>query len=367
MRACDPCLRRAHLIGLLAPRIADLLDRPGRRAAGLLALPEEELIAGVAGSDGDEARTAVKRFDASAARERLATLGAHAACPHGAGYPAALSDLDDPPAALFSTSDAPLGEPGPIVAIVGTRAASPYGLEVAHGLGRGLAKAGVTVVSGLALGIDAAAHRGCLDGGGRTLAVLGCGVDVPYPRRHVRLYERIVERGAVLSEMPPGSRPFRWSFPARNRIMAALAEMVVLVEAADPSGTLITAEFARDLGRAVGAVPGRVTSRIAAGTNALLRDGAIPVTSVSDVLDELFGAGMRPREDREGAIVEDLPVAGDLRRVLDAVEAGVAPGEIGARCELSAAEVRAALARLEALGMVARSGLASYERTADLR
>jgi DNA processing protein len=342
LNACDRCLRRAHLIGLLAPRIADLLDRPGRRAAGLLALSDEDLLAGVAGTASEAVRAALRRFDVAAERDRLTALGVHAGCRHGSGYPGALSDLTDAPAVLFSTSSAPLGggEPEPVVAIVGTRAASPYGLEVAHSLGRGLAAAGVTVVSGLALGIDAAAHRGCLDGGGHTVAVLACGVDLPYPRRHRRLYERIVERGSVVSELPPGQRPFRWSFPARNRIMAALADMVVLVEAADPSGTLITAEFARDLGRGVGAVPGRITARMAEGTNGLLRDGAIPVTSVSDVLDELFGAGVRP------AAPTGKPLQGDLRRVLDAVEAGAAAGEIARAAGLSAAEVRASLARL---------------------
>ena len=360
MRACDACLRRAHLLGLLAPRIADLLDRPGRRAPGLLALSEDDLIAGVAGAGADEVRSALKRFDVAAERDRLDALGVHAVCRHGAGYPGSLTDLSDPPAALFSTRPAVI-EQGPVVAIVGTRAASPYGLEVAHALGRGLAAADVTVVSGLALGIDAAAHRGCLDGDGHTVAVLACGVDVPYPRQHRRLYERIVQRGAVVAEVPPGQRPFRWSFPARNRIMAALADMVVLVEAADPSGSLITAEFARDLGRAVGAVPGRITSRMAAGTNGLLRDGAIPVTGVADVLDELFGAGVRPSPP------EERPVVGDLRRVLDAVEAGVSAGEIAPLAGLSASEVRAALARLEAMGLIARAGFGSYERTACMR
>ena len=358
MNACDRCLRRAHLIGLLAPRIADLLDRPGRRAAGLLGLPERDLVAGVAGEADEDVQEALERFDAAAERDRHREVGIHAGCRHGSGYPVRLTDLTDPPAVLFSSSLEPLADAGPVVAIVGTRAASPYGLEVAHSLGRGLAAAGVTVVSGLALGIDGAAHRGCLDGGGHTIAVLACGVDVPYPRTHRRLYERIVERGAVVSELPPGQRPFRWSFPARNRIMAALADMVVLVEAADPSGTLITAEFARDLGRSVGAVPGRITARMAEGTNGLLRDGAIPVTGVGDVLDELFGAGMRPPSRPETRL------RGDLRRVLDAVEASAPPGEIAHMTGLTAAEVRASLAQLEAQGHVVRSGLGSYERAA---
>ena len=361
MRACDRCLRRAHLIGLLAPRIAGLLDRPGARAPGLLALPDDELVAAVAGGRAGEVREELRGFDVAAERRRLAAIPAFAACPDGEGYPARLSDLTDPPAALFSTSDR-LRSDGPVVAIVGTRAASPYGLEVAHALGRGLGAAGVSVVSGLALGIDAAAHRGCLDAGGRTIAVMAGGVDVPYPRQNRRLHERILARGTVISEMPPGRRPFRWSFPARNRIMAGLAEMSVIVEAADPSGSLITAEFARDIGRGVGAVPGRITARTAAGTNALLRDGAIPVTGVQDVLDELFGAGVRP-----AAAAIATGELGDRRlgEVLQAIEAGSGPGQIVAATAASAAEVRAALARLEALGLITRTGLGSYERVVD--
>jgi DNA processing protein len=360
MTACDGCLRRAHLVGLLAPRIAGLLDRRARRPAGLLALPEDELLAAVGGERADHVRAALDRFRVGDERERLERLAIHALCRHDASYPQSLVDLEDPPAALFSTANPALPERDPAVTVVGTRAASPYGLEVAYELGRGLGAAGVTVVSGLALGIDAAAHRGCLDAGGRAAAVLGGGVDVPYPRQNLNLYRRLRGEGAVLSEMPPGQRPFRWSFPARNRIMAGLAEMTLLVEAADPSGSLITAEFARDLGRAVAAVPGRVTSSLAAGTNGLLRDGAIPVTGPQDVLDELFGVGMRVA----GAAA--APELGDprLEQVLAGVEAGRSVAEIAAGAQLTAAETRTALARLEAQGLIVRSGLGSYERAA---
>ena len=177
--------------------------------------------------------------------------------------------------------------------MIGSRRPSEYGRTVAYALGRGLGAAGVPVVSGLALGIDAVAHRGCLDGGGRTVAVLACGVDVPYPRTNRALYERIRERGAVVSEMPPGTRPRRWLFPARNRIMAALGRLTVVVEAAERSGTLITADCAAEIGRDVAAVPGRVTSDAAAGTNGLLRNGAALVTGAQDVLDLLYGVGAR--------------------------------------------------------------------------
>ena len=360
MRACDECLRRAWLLGLLAPRIAALLERPRPRPAGLLALPEDELLSAVAGRDRTRASSELDRFRPDAERERLERLDVHAACRHDPSYPQPLEVLDDPPAVLFSTADPPLPERDPAVTVVGARAASPYGLEVAYELGRGLGAAGVTVVSGLALGIDAAAHRGCLDAGCSAAAVLGGGVDRPYPRHNLDLYERLRDQGSVLSEMPPGQRPFRWSFPARNRIMAALGGVTVLVEAADPSGSLITAAFARDLGRPVGAVPGRVTSHLAAGANGLLRDGAIPVTCTQDVLDELFGVGTRTVPGRAPPPSLDPT----LQQVLEGVDAGRTPGEIGAACGLSAAATRGALARLEAEGLVARSGLGGYERRA---
>src|SRR4051812_18844431 len=356
MSACDDCLRRARLIGWLAPRIAGLLDRPTSPSAGILALPDAELIEAVAGEAADDVREGMASFDAGHERDALAERGVGAICRHETGFPSQLDNLHDPPTTLFHLGELP--EVDHAVAIVGARSASPYGLEVAYELGRGLGAAGVTVVSGLALGIDAAAHRGCLDGGGSAVAVLAGGPDVPYPSQNRRLHGRVGERGAVVSELPPGTRPYRWSFPARNRIMAGLAELTVLVEAADPSGSLITAEFARDIGRAVGAVPGKVTSHLAAGTNGLLRDGAILVTGAQDVLDELFGAGARP--------LPDLEPPGDpaMRQVLEGIEAGRNLGELAAAAGLTVREARAALARLEADGLVKRSGIGSYERTA---
>jgi DNA processing protein len=218
----------------------------------------------------------------------------------------------------------------------------------------------VTVVSGLALGIDATAHRGALAAGGLPVAVLACGPERAYPRRHRGLHEQVAAAGLVVSELPPGTGAQRWSFPARNRIMAGLARMTVVVEAADPSGSLITAEFARDLGRAVAAVPGRVTARMAAGTNGLLRDGAVPVTSTDDVLDEIFGVGARPSR-----AAREPPPDPSLRAVLDAVEAGAGVDEIVTRTGSSAAEVRAALGRLEAGGHVVRGMLGAWERAAS--
>jgi DNA processing protein len=252
----------------------------------------------------------------------------------------------------------------PAVAVVGARRASHYGRTVAYELGRGLAAAGVSVVSGLALGIDAAAHRGALDAGGRAVAVLAGGPDVPYPRTNRALHWRMRESAAIVSELPPGIRPFRWSFPARNRIMAGLAAMSIVVEAAERSGSLITAEFAEDLGREVGAVPGPVNARLAEGGNRLLRDGAVVIRGAGDVLDELFGVGAWER----GRIAAPEPadeLEPPLRRVLDAVEAGDPVDAIGRESELSAQEVRAALGQLESRGLIARAGVGAYVRTAQ--
>ena len=362
--ACDSCLRRAYLIGRLAPRIAGLLDRPRARVAGLLALSEADLLDAVAGRHAERILDELEKLDLGAERERLAERRVSAFCGHSQGYPPQLLELGDPPAVLFAlgrleTLEA-LGHE-PVVAIVGTRNPSPYGREVAYSLGRGLGAAGVPVVSGLALGIDATAHRGCLAGDGVPVAVLACGPDVVYPRRHRRLHERVQESGVVLSELPPGTQPFRWSFPARNRIMAGLARMTVVVEAADPSGSLITTDFARDLGRSVAAVPGRVTSRVARGTNGLLRDGAVPITGAEDVLDELFGVGMRavPSEEPPRREPEDPR----LTRVLEAAERMSSIGAIAAEANLDSAETRAALGRLEAEGWLVRRDLGGWERT----
>ncbi|HET8821195.1 MAG TPA: DNA-processing protein DprA [Thermoleophilaceae bacterium] len=363
--ACDPCLRRAFLIAHLAPRIAGLLGRGERRATGLLALPEHDLIAAAAGRRVEQALAFLQALDVDAERERLATGANSAVCPHADAYPPLLRDLADPPAVLFLT-----GRPDvldllrdePSVTIVGTRRASPYGTEVAYALGRGLGAAGVPVVSGLALGIDGTAHRGCLDGGGVPVAVVASGPDVVYPRRHRSLHERVCREGGVLSELPPGTEPFRWSFPARNRIMAGLARMTLVVEAADPSGSLITAEFAKDLGRCVAAVPGRVTSTVARGTNNLLRDGATPISGTEDVLDELFGVGARTVAD-PGA-----PPSGPgdpaLRSVLAAADAHDSVEAIADAAGMTIAHTRAALGRLELDGHLVRRDLGGWERVA---
>ena len=367
MTPCTPCLRRAALIGMLSPRISGELA--GRnRATPILALDERALLEAVGGTMKADARRMLRNFDRARALDALSTSGLHGVCRHEPEYPQRLLELVDPPALLHSTlAPEALAElcARPAAAVVGSRRASAYGLEVATALGRGLAAAGVTVVSGLALGVDAAAHRGALAAGGTTIAVLGCGADVAYPRTNRSLYVQIRAGGAAIAELPPGARPARWTFPARNRIMAGVAAVTVVVEAAERSGSLITVGFAQDLGREVCAVPGRVTSTMAAGANQLLLDGAHPVRGAADVLDVIFGAGGWD----EGALRPPAPAVGDrldpgLRAVLTAIEGGESLDAAAGRASISAAGLRAALGRLEVLGLIRSDGLGSYERTA---
>lgn len=201
-------------------------------------------------------------------------------------FPAALAAIHDPPHTIWvkGAIDALLA---PSVAIVGSRAASPYALEVARQLGADLARRGITVISGLARGVDSAAHQGALEGGGRTVAVFGCGVDVIYPPEHKALAQRMLDRGALVSEFPLGTPPRKEHFPQRNRIISGLSLAVVIVEAAEGSGSLITADFALEQGRAVLAVPGNVLGGRNYGAHALLRDGAKLVECADDILEEL--------------------------------------------------------------------------------
>ncbi len=364
--ACADCLRRAWLIGSLAGHIDTAVeDAPGTRAHELLALPDDELARAMARAQADEFLQRAAQRDPQRLRAAVSGARAWSVCRHDPLYPESLGALGDPPAVLFGRGDPDLlrGLPAAeMVTIVGSRRASSYGRELATDLGREIASAGLTVVSGMALGIDSYAHRGALDAGGQTLAVLGCGVDVPYPPRHTRLYEEIVEKGLVIAELPPGTRARRWTFPARNRIMAALSQMTVVVEARERSGSLITAEMAQELSREVGAVPGRVGSSPAEGTNALLRDGASLIRGGEDVLDAMIGVGAErgARGRGSGASLEP-----ELAAVLDLVERGANTADALARASaLGPGPLAAALVRLELSGYLRTDPSGRYERTA---
>jgi len=280
-------LRLACLPGLGARTRRTLLARFGSPGAVLRAGPAE--LAAVPGVGRRAAKIVPGPADAAAAdavldlcRERdvRILLEGHA------GYPALVGRIPDPPGLLFVRGSI---EPcdALAIAIVGSRHATAYGRKVAWQLAGGLARAGYTIVSGLARGIDAAAHRGALDAGGRTLAVLGSGVLNVYPPEHVELAHEVIGRGALVSEAPPLTPPAAGCFPQRNRIVAGLSIGVIVVEAAERSGALITAGLAAEQGREVFAVPGPIDSRMSRGCHALLRDGARLVQSVDDVLEEL--------------------------------------------------------------------------------
>jgi DNA processing protein len=262
-------------------------------------------------------------------------------------FPERLRAIFDPPRELYVRGGgAPELLGSRAVAVVGARSCSPYGAQVARMLGRELASAGVVVVSGLARGIDGEAHRGALEASGRTVGVLGCGIDRDYPASNAVLSRRIEENGLVVSEYEPGVEPAPWRFPARNRIIAGLCEGVVVVEARERSGALITADFALEEGRDVFAVPGEITASLSAGTNALLKLGAIPLTSSDDVLDVL---GVERPTAPEG-----VDVSPDAAKVLELVrDAPAGADELTARGVLEAGAVSVALTELELAGLVA--------------
>lgn len=303
-----------------------------------------------------------RHFDAGEKLKRLRAAGVGVLVLGERGYPASLAAIYDPPPVLYW-----LSRPGgrmqdfmacPRIAIVGSRAASPYGIEVAGALAEALAEAGVCVVSGMAMGIDAAAHRGAIPGPGGSIAVLGCGIDMAYPRRHKRLYGELQENGAVMSEYPPGIPPLPWRFPARNRIIAGLSRGVIVVEAGGKSGALITADFALEQGREVYAVPGGIFSPLSRGPNRLIRAGAVPVTAISDILEDL-GLPQVPTDrrsadndlnDAEKCVFRELD--SDCRH----------PDQIVARTGLASQVVVAALVALELKGLAGNQPGGGYFR-----
>jgi DNA processing protein len=359
--ACPDCLRRSRLLAHLAPYIEKVATgAPGSRSPELLRLSNEDLAEAVAPKIAQQVLSQVAAAPESRLSSDLRAAQCWACCRHDPRFPVGLHDAADAPWALIGRGDPALLdrlEPEASVTIVGARRASTYGREVARDLGRDLTAAGLLVTSGLAFGIDACAHRGALDTG-TTVAVLGCGPDVAYPASHRSLWRRICEQGLVLSELPPGTGAWRWTFPARNRIMAALAGMTVVVEAAKRSGSLITADLAADLGRDLGAVPGPVNSRGSAGTNDLLAGGACLVRDAQDVLDAMLGPGVQ-RAERVGSELEV-----ELLSVLSALERGEQTCDaIAAELDLSGADAASALATLEARGYVSCSLVGIYSRT----
>lgn len=252
-----------------------ILESGGKRAAAL-----------VGGEKAGEFREACRSSSPSRALKELERQGIKVIVPESPGYPQRLAAIYDPPAMLFSRGRE-LPADSLYVSVVGSRKASGYGKWAAQTIGGELARLGIIVVSGAAYGVDAHAHIGCLRASGFTVAVLGCGVDRVYPAGHEQLFDRIVGSGCLISEYPPGTQPLPWRFPHRNRIIAGISHAVVVVEASEKSGALITADMALEEGRDVMAVPGPINSCLSLGTNALIQKGAKLVRSIEDICEEL--------------------------------------------------------------------------------
>jgi DNA processing protein len=272
-------------------------------------------------------------------------------------YPAQLAAVPSAPETLYVRGRL-LADDALAVAIVGSRRATPYGLEVAEQLGAALGARGITVVSGLARGIDSAAHRGALESGGRTIAVLGSGVDVIYPPENRRLAGRIIEAGAMVSQFAPGTRPLPHHFPERNRVIAGLTLAVVVVEAAEKSGALITAGFAAELGREVMAIPGRVNSPESRGAHRLIQDGAALVQDAEEVIAALPArwqacVKVPTGKDTRGGTAAAPAERGDSGRVLAALgEDPVTIDDVIERSGVAAGRATALLLELELAGRV---------------
>lgn len=291
-------------------------------------------------------------------------------CGHDRDFPSSLGHLEDTPTMLYGLGDrrllTELEDQHPGVAIVGARRASAYGRDVAYQFGRDLAAAGMTIISGMALGVDGAAHRGALSARGRTIAVLAGGPDCPYPPSHRRLHEQLLAEGAVVSERPPGARARRWGFPARNRLIAALSRRTIYVEGTHGSGARHTIEFARQLGQDPLAVPGPITSPLSEGPNAIIADSSShAVINVEGVLDRVFGTDGQPplpgieREPRPKPETKLDPAA---RSVLECIRSGDAtPQAIAASAaNLEPREIAIALGELELAGCVERDQWGGY-------
>jgi DNA processing protein len=340
------------LLGLaaLTPRRLLELAATRRTAAACLAA----VRAGQAGSEGD--RTAAAAADPDRVTERLSDVGARLVAVGDPEYPARLLDLFDPPAGLF-VMGRPLKDDVPCVAMVGARNCSAAGAEVAAALAEALSRAGVCVVSGAARGVDLAAHQGALRGGvGGTAAVLGCGIDVAYPHSHRKLFRNIGSTGTIVSEYPPGvpAEPFR--FPARNRIVAALSRAVVVVEGAEGSGSMITADHALEIGREVFAVPGPISSPLSAVPLSLIRQGATLIRGPNDLLEDL-GLNRADTQPSDPSAGMDPPT----RAVWTALVAPSPPDQVARAAGLGVGEAIGILVSLELRGLVRQVG-GRYER-----
>jgi DNA processing protein len=349
--------------GIGPARVRALLDAFGDAATAWKASREELSSVGLHPTLIDALIEARAQIDLDAELDRIDRAGYTLLTWEDPKYPERLLEIDAPPPVLYVRGSIEY-EDRWAAAIVGTRKPTGYGKDVAQELTSVLARNGVTVISGLARGVDSFAHKAAVDAGGRTLAVLGSGVDYIYPPEHRRLAEQIAQNGAVLSDYPLGTRPEPGNFPPRNRIISGLALVVVIIEAGESSGALITAEFAADQGRDVFAVPGSIYSPASRGTNRLIQAGARPLLSADEVVEALNLDVLA----RQETVSEALPEDETERRLLQALAGEpLHIDEIGVLCSLPVAQVSAALAMLELKGRVRQVGGMHYMRAREPR
>jgi len=343
----------------IGPRRFDMLLEAFASARRVWEATESELLA--AGLDRRSTASllaARHRVDPSIEIRNLERAGVTALRWSDPEYPERLRTIYDPPPVLYVQGELD-PQDRPSIAIVGTRGATTYGKSAAETLAKGLGEAGITVVSGLALGIDAAAHRGAMAAGGRTIAVMANGLDRIYPSSHTQLAKQIPGSGALVTEFPLGAKPDAMNFPRRNRVISGMTSGTLVVEAGAKSGALITAAFAAEQGRDVYAVPGSIFSPMSQGTNSLIRDGATPVTCVDDILAELQPS----RAPRQLSAKDILPPDETERAILDGLSAEpMHIDEIAQAVSLPMSTVSAALAMMELKGMVQQTGGMNYVR-----
>jgi len=342
--------------GIGPTRLRALLDYFGGVERAWHAPSEELRSAGLDRRSLESLLAARSALDLDHELERIASAGAHALTWADDGYPSLLREIHDPPPVLYVKGEI-TPEDAWAVAVVGTRRASTYGREVTRRLSGTLARSGVTIVSGLARGVDAEAHRAALEAGGRTIAVLGCGVDRVYPPEYRKLAAQIVEHGALVSDYPLGTPPEGSNFPPRNRIISGLSLGVLIVEAGVRSGALITADFAAEQGRDVFAVPGSILARGNEGTNALIQDGAKVVLGPEDILEELNLTMVAEQVEARQVLPADETEAALLARISsDPTHVDELQQQVG----LPIAQVTSTLALMELKGMVRQVGGMKY-------
>ncbi len=320
-----------------------------------------------AGFDGETTASLLRvrsQLDLDAELSRIERLGAHLLTPEDDDYPALLKNLPDAPLTLYVRGTL-TAQDDLALAVVGTRKASGYGRDAAAYFSRQLAAQGVTIVSGLAHGIDAVAHRSALEAGGRTIAVMGCGIDRMYPPDHAELARQIAQQGALISEFPLGTKPEARNFPRRNRIISGISLGVLIVEAPEQSGAIITASLAAEQGREVFAVPGSIFNGASSGTNRLIQDGAKLVITVEDILDEL---NIARRKVEARALKTQIAPAGSAVSEQERAILGFLGGEplpvdeLVRRSALPASELLGTLTLLELQGYVEGDGRGNYRR-----